>query len=172
MISEIYKNRVLYYNLMKDFLQKKISPWEFRKKYWHQRNEDLDENRLSGYRDYYLDRVLLGDGKKFQEKYCQLLYEKGISVLKEYEKGAKELNIKGESFFMGLWNFIDYPVKDYYPSDDEGFDPQFDVDEQTLTEIIQAVFDVLEHNKDRWMNEEQKLDQEELSGENSQGEGT
>lgn len=160
MISEIYKNGELYYNFMKDFLQKKISPWEFRTVYWNQRDKDIDQNRISGYRDYYLSRVLQGNEKKFKEEFCQLLHDKGISALEEYENGAKSLDIKDEMFFMGIWNFIDYPVNDYYPSDDEAFDSLSDIDEKTLTEIIQAVFDVLERNKDRWVIEKkEKLEQ-------------
>lgn len=159
MISEIYKNRMLYYNFMKDFLDGKIIPWEFRKKYWHQRNGDLDINKESGYRDYYLSKVFLGNEKIFEEEYADFLYQKSrtnecLNILQEYEKGANELNIVGEDFFMGIWNFIDEYVREYYPSDNDGFDPASDVDEQTLTKIIRAVFDVLERNKDRWQYDE------------------
>lgn len=143
---------MLYYNFMKDFLDGKIIPWEFREKYWNQRCNDIDINRESGYRDYYLDRVLFGNEKIFEEKYTDVLYEQGLKELRRYEEGARELKINGELFFMGLWNYIDCPVKDYHPSDDEGFDPRFNIDEQTLTKIIRAVFDVLETNKERWEN--------------------
>ena len=130
-------------------LEEQINALEFSRKYWQQRDKDLDKNTISGYSDYYLNRVLFGKDKNFEE-YCDLLIDKGRSVLKEYEKGAQSLDIKGEMFFMGIWDYIDYPVKDYFPSDNEGFDPKFDVDERTLIEIIQAVFDVLERNKERW----------------------
>jgi hypothetical protein len=157
MISEIYKNSELYYSFLKEFLHKKISAWEFRTRYWDQRDEDIDQNRINGYRDYYLDRILWGDEKIFEEKYADSLYEQGLKELKRYEEGARQLNINGELFFMGLWNYIDDYVREYYPSDDEAFDPKSDVDEKKLTKIIQAVFDVLERNKDRWMMEKQEF---------------
>lgn len=168
MISEIYKNRMIYYNLMVNFLKEKISAWEFKKRYWNQRDKDLDQNNFSGYSDYYVNRTLLGSNKLFEEKYIELLKEKGVSGLKEYEKGAQELDIKGEMVFMGMWYFIDEYVREYYPSDDEGFDPAFNIDEQMLEKIIQEVFDVLERNKDRWMIEEQNLEEEKSKEDNGQ----
>lgn len=157
MIDEVYKNGELYYNFMKDLLQGKISPWEFRKKYWNQRSKDIDQNTLSGYSDYYLNRILLGKDKIFEKEYADYLYEKGSEELKRYEEGARKLNINGEMFFMGLWNYIDDYVREYYPSSDEAFDPKFDVDEKTLIKIIQVVYDVLERNKDRWVIEKEEF---------------
>lgn len=156
MISEIYKNAELYYNFMNDFLQRKINSWEFRTEYLSQRHEDLDKNKTSGYSDYYLHKILWGNEKKFEEEYSNILYEKGKLMLKEYEQGAKDLDIKGEIFFMGIWDFIDIPIIEFYPSDREGFDPKFDIDEKMLKEIVQAAFDVLERNKDRWMTKKQE----------------
>lgn len=155
MVDECYKNKLFYYNLMQDFLNNKNSAWGLRERYLSQRNEDLDQNIITGYSDYYLNRVLFGKEKIFDEEYADLLYRKALKdnwfdILKEYEKGAKELDIKGELFFMGIWNFIDEYIREYHPSDDEGFDPVFNFDEQTLTKIIQAAFDVLVRNKERW----------------------
>lgn len=154
MIDEIYKNRMLYYNLMKNFLKNKITAWKFRTKYWNQRDKDLDENKKNGYNDYYLNRVLVENSERFQKEYEDPLYEQGLVGLKKYEQGANELNIKGELFFMGIWNYLDCFIKDYYPSQDEGFDPGFNIDEKTLTEIIHAAFDILKRNKKRWINDQ------------------
>lgn len=153
MISEIYNNKLLYYNMMNNFLHGKITAWNFRQQYWSQRHNDLNQEEKNGYTyERYKNKIqnLINNEKKFKKEYVDILYEKGSTKLGEYEKGAKELNIKGELFFMGLWNFIDDYVREYYPSDNEGFDPVSDVDEQKLTKIIQVVFDVLERNKERW----------------------
>ena len=40
MIDEIYKNSLLYYNMMKDFLEKKVTVLEFKKQYFNNENED------------------------------------------------------------------------------------------------------------------------------------
>ena len=95
----MYNNREFYYNLMLDFLHEKISAWTFRTKYWDQRHKNLDENKTTGYSDYYVNRVLFGNEKIFEEKYSDLLYRKAwsencLNILQEYEKGAKELSIK------------------------------------------------------------------------------
>ncbi|CAL7961113.1 hypothetical protein MIDIC_240074 [Alphaproteobacteria bacterium] len=158
MISAIYGNSVLYYNMMKNFLSEKINAWEFRQKYWRQRNEDLDKNKASGYSDGYSDKIknLKGKEKIFEEEYSDLLYRKAWSdscsdILIQYERGIKELDIKGEMVFMGIWHFIDEYIREYAPSDSAYFDPEMDVDEKTLRNRVQAVFGVLERNKDRWM---------------------
>lgn len=201
MISEVYKNRILYFNMMKEFLQNKISildfqnkyfnqgensgypsgntedlkrklnnkeifdiknekikcdledqinALEFSRKYWSQRDKDLDKNKANGYRDYYLNKTLLGNDRLFEEQYKESLQEKGVSFLKEYEEGAKKLSIEGEMFFMGMWYFIDNYVREYTPSDAAYFNSETDIDEQTLTKTIKAVVDVLERNKERW----------------------
>lgn len=151
MINETYNNRMLYYNFMKNFLEGKITAWNFRVQYWDQRHHDLSENKISGYADNYEQKIEnLIDKDRIFKQYTDDLYEKGLAKLDEYEKAAEKLNIKGELFFMGMWYFIDDYIREYYPSDKEGFDPKFDVDEETLTKIIHAVFDVLERNKDRW----------------------
>jgi hypothetical protein len=157
MISSAYKNSQIYYNAIKELLENKINEWEFRQKYWHQRNKDLDSNKKSGYSDSYTNKIisLCGKEKEFEEKYSDPLYEKAwshncLEVLKNYEKGANELGINGERFFIGIWYFMDEYVREYYPSNDEGFDPKLNVDEKTLREKIHAAFDVLERNKDRW----------------------
>lgn len=153
MSNEIYRNRIFYYNLMKDFLKGNISPWTFKKQYWSQRNKDLDEDQKNK-----KIKKLNDNEKIFDEQYSSLgfLYDnsKGNEVLKEYEQGAKKFNISGEIFFDGIFEFMDLYVKDYYPSDDEGFDLVWNVDEQTLTKRIQMAFDVLERNKERWENDE------------------
>lgn len=168
MSNEIYKNRILYYNFMKDFLEGDISPWKFKKKYWSQRNEDLDEDQKNE-----KIKILNDNEKKFNEQYSNLgfLYDnnKGNEVLKEYEQGAKKLNISGEIFFDGIFEFIDLYVKDYYPSDDEGFDPIWNIDEQTLAKRIQMAFDVLERNKDRWMIEEKEIKEEQSQYQDNNG---
>jgi uncharacterized protein YyaL (SSP411 family) len=158
MNSEIYENKALYYNFMKDFLQKRMNSWEFRTKYLGQRSRDSDQDKKNGYTyEKYEEELknLTENEKKFEKEYYDVLNYEGMSVLKEYEKGAKILDIKGEMFFMGIWNYVDCPIIEHYPSDREGFDSKEDIDEQTLTEIIQAAFDVLERNKDRWEMEKQ-----------------
>ncbi len=153
MIGETYKNRLFYYKMMKDFIENKISAWELRKQYLSQRNIDLDKDQKNGYTyEAYQKNILNLKSKEklFKEEYVDLLYEKGSEALKKYEQGSNELDIKGELFFKGIWNFIDCYVIDYYPSDDEGFDPMFNVDEQTLAQRIRVAFDVLERNKERW----------------------
>lgn len=167
MISEIYKNRELYYNMMKDFLNKKIYAIAFKGQYWKQRDIDIDENTRNGYSNHYKNKIknLIKNEKIFKENFFNILYEEAwadncLNILKEYEQGAKELGIKGELFFMGIWNFIDEYIREYVPGNSVYFDSEMDVDENTLREKIQAVFDVLERNKDRWMIEKHKLEQE------------
>lgn len=153
MINETYKNSSLYYFMMDDFLQEKISPDEFQTKYLNQRDKDFDQDEKNGYTyEKYKEKLknLPQNEKEFKDKYCDVLYEKGMSTLDQYEKGAKSLNVKGEIFFMGIWNYLDCHIIQFYPSNEEGFDPRFDTDEQTLIKIVQAAFGVLERNKDRW----------------------
>lgn len=161
MIDEVYKNRMVYYNAMKDLLSGEISPLKFREKYWGQRFKDLNENDNKGYTNEIYEKKLnnlMSNEKRFKNEYFDVLFEEGSLKLEDYEKGANELDMRGELFFIGIWNFIDCYVKDYYPSDDEGFDPIWNVDEQTLTERIQKAFDVLERNKERWeYNEDESI---------------
>lgn len=162
MLDEIYKNGELYYNFMKDFLQRKITPWEFRTKYSNQRCKDLDQDKNKGYTfEKYEEKLrnLSLNEKKFKDEYFDLLNYEGMSILKDYEEGAKVLDIQGELFFMGIWNFLDCPIIEFYPSENEGFDPKVDTDEQTLTKIVHAAFNVLERNKDRWVSEAQKFEE-------------
>lgn len=49
MIDETYKNSIEYYFMMKDFLQKKISPDEFQTKYLKQRRLDFGQNKEKRY---------------------------------------------------------------------------------------------------------------------------
>lgn len=114
MIDTYYENRMLYYNMMKDFLSKKITPWRFRKKYCNQRNHDINENRKNrddyyiqknidideavkdGFAEYYQQRVFTENEKIFKEKYFSFLYEKFSPLSPEYdgplyEKGSKFL---------------------------------------------------------------------------------
>ena len=142
-------------------LEEQINALEFSRKYWQQRDKDLDKNKASGYSDNYGNKIqqLIGFEKKFREKCYNYLYENAwssncLNILKEYEQGAKDLNIRGEMFFMGIWNFIDEYIREYTPSDAVYFNPEMDVDEKTLREKIQAAFDILERNKERWRNEE------------------
>ena len=39
---EQYRSRFYNYQIMKDYLDGKITPWEFREKYIHQRHKDLN----------------------------------------------------------------------------------------------------------------------------------
>lgn len=161
MMSQVYKNRVAYYNFMKDFIKGKITPWEFREQYWNQRNKDVSEDNERNRNDEYNNKTRsLSEGEEiFEKQYSSnldFLYDnvRGNEVLREYEQEAKRLNVSGQIFFCGIFEFLDLYVKDYYPSDDEGFDPVWNVDEQTLTKRIQMAFDVLERNKERWEYEE------------------
>ena len=159
MNSEIFNNRLFYYTLIHDLLDKKINPWDFREKFWEQRNNDLDKNNESGYSDNYIIKteILKGPEKYFQEDYFDRLLGNAwtkncLEILKEYEQAANDLDIKSEWFFMGIWDLVDEYVREYYPSDREEFDPNEDTDEETLLKVVQASYDVLTRNKDRWMN--------------------
>ncbi|KKB96530.1 hypothetical protein SZ25_00382 [Candidatus Arcanobacter lacustris] len=205
MICEQYNSRILYYNMMKEYIENKITalnfkneyldhqsedaeysnPYfnvfkiklsnkdlfdkknsdllhevedtinamEFSNKYCKQRHKDMNEAEKNGYtHDVYEEKMkaLKNHEKEFQEKYSDVLYEEGISAINNYEQGAKELNIKGELFFMGIMNFIDIHAMEFTPRDSEGFNPKFDIDEKGLRIRIKNAFDVLERNKDRW----------------------
>jgi hypothetical protein len=154
-----YDNRILYCQLMHDFLCKKITAWNFRSAYLSQRHSDLDANDPKGHtQEYYEETIknLKGAYKEFRENYRNKLYEKAwsldcLEVLKEYEVGARKLDIKGEMFFMGIYSFIDEYVREYYPSYRVGFDPVLNINEKMLKEKIKAAYEVLERNKDRWI---------------------
>ena len=157
MINTIYKNSILYYQWMRELLEKKITPLDFDKKWHSQRGKDIDENRNSGYTDYYLNkRVLKGKEKEFKEKYSAYLYTKhwksdwkdGLLV---FEEGGQKLDIKTEQFFMGIWRFLDPYVREYYPSDSEIFDPKEDVGEEELLDKVGFCVEILDRNKERWM---------------------
>ena len=156
MIGESYKKRLFYYKIMKNFISEKINAWQFRQKFWAQRSNDVHEDSKTGYTDFYLNRKLEGNIKTFEKEYSDPLYNSiwtnQTSVfLKKYEEGAIKYNIKGEMFFMGLYTFVDPYIREYYPSNKEGFDPKENVNEETLKEKIQDVYNVLKRNEDRWM---------------------
>jgi len=152
-------------------IEEKINALEFSRKYSEQRNKDLNEDKKRGYTyEVYKNEIknLKDDEKIFERNYSHLLHAKGSAVLGEYEQGLKALNIKGEIFFMDIFNFIDIDVLEYVPSDAEGFNPEFDTDEKTLRRRIQLAFDILERNKDRWMIEEQNSEDEKSKEKNGQ----
>ena len=45
MLGECYKNCMFYYQVMQDFLNGKITALELQKKYWHQRDIDLEQEQ-------------------------------------------------------------------------------------------------------------------------------
>ena len=159
--DECYDNGRFYYEIIKEFLEGRKTALKLQTEYWEQRGVDLEKNREKGYTNEYYDKIienLKGAEKEFKEKYSNKLYEKAWNkewreVLAEYEEAANRLDIKGERFFMGIWNFIDEYVREYYPSDDEHFDPEgeYDIDEEELEEKLRAAYEVLERNKERWM---------------------
>jgi hypothetical protein len=154
MIGEIYNNRKFYYEIIKEFLEGKKTALELQTEYWEQRDKDLDVDSKNGYYEYEANYE--GNEKQFEKENKEKLYFSAWSkewreVLAEYEEAANRLEIKGELFFKGIWNFIDEYVREYNPSDASFFNPEEDVDEEELEEKLRAAYEVLERNKERWM---------------------
>ena len=154
MIGSVYESRQFYYNFIQKFLKGNITALNLQKRYFEQRHIDLGNDKKNGYYGY--SPILNEEEKEFKEQYKKKLYEEVwspnyLEILKEYEEGAEKLNISGEVFFMGIWNFIDEYVRDYNPSDAEYFNPKQDIGEKELEEKLGAAYEVLERNKERWL---------------------
>ena len=80
MLGECYKNCMFYYQVMQDFLNGKITALELQKKYWHQRDIDLDKNKKSGRYEAYAREIenYKGNQKIFYDEYKMILYGKSM----------------------------------------------------------------------------------------------
>ena len=142
---------------MKDYLDGKITPWEFREKYIDQRHKDLDDWEKDGHTDEYYEKEvenLSENEKKFRDEYAGLLWGhiEGISgdkALKIYEEGIEKYDIKGGQILDDVYNFMEWHINDYYPSDKEGFD-KYNTNEKELYERVKLAYDALKRHKKRW----------------------
>lgn len=154
MLDTVYKNSVSYYQLMTNLFEGKISEVEFQDLYSSHRHNNLnekDENGKNGHYEYKPDLNQIE--QQFKDQYYDILFEKNcLEALLIYEQAAKELNITGWLFFMGIWYFIDEYVREYCPSEHENFEIGMNVDEQELREKLWAAYVVLGRNQDRWLD--------------------
>jgi hypothetical protein len=171
MISAIYKNRLRYYSLLKDFLEHEIKAFSFMRKFMHKRSDDIDEDIKAGYYDYIEE---WGDNElKFRREYYDKLYryaptEDITKILNKYVEGAKKYEIKGDLFFSGIFSDLSINIRDFYPRDRkeaevagwddsflefsaEEYKAEYYIDETELRKKIQEKFNILEENKEMWM---------------------
>jgi hypothetical protein len=176
MINTKYKNRMIYYDMIKDFLEYRLKAFDFRDDFDDQRRSDQNENKTTGFSDFYFNRKYKGNKLMFQERYYYEFYESTEGDFKDaldaYVKAARELEIKGEQFFCNLPDHIYEYTMDFLPrtkeesiiagwdalvsgefpeQTEEEYEAGYDVDEKTLRYRVQLIFDVLDKNKDLWM---------------------
>ena len=152
-----YRSRFYNYQIMKDYLDGKITPWEFREKYIDQRHKDLDDWEKDGHTDEDFKKEvesLSENEKKFRDEYAGALWGniEGISggqALKIYEEGIEKYDIKGGGILYDIYNFMEWHINDYYPSDREGFD-KYNTNEKELYERVKLAYDALKRHKKRW----------------------
>ena len=167
MVSAFYSNKFNYYNLMHKLLMDRITALSFQKEFLSMRHQHIDEDKNSGYDDYQDSLQSLDNEKKFTTEYALVMYNSIWSkdshdILIKYVEGARKYNVSKESFFTGLLCFfMDMFVLEYQDTneyeDEYGdivkpeFDPEWDVDEKTLREKMQAAYNCLTNNKDLWL---------------------
>jgi hypothetical protein len=142
--------------LMKRFIERKISAEQFDWIYYDNRDIDLDNNRNSGYRDWYSNRSIDEVETNFGKKYVYNIFSQSIKEyyskeLLEYERAAYEYNIDGEEFFDGIWCFVDACTVNFLNCNPEHFDPECDINEEEFYDMINTAYGILERNKDKWM---------------------
>ena len=161
---EQYRSRFYNYQIMKDYLDGKITPWEFREKYIHQRHKDLNDWEKDGHTDKEYEKELESlseNERKFRDKYAGALWGdiegiSGVEALKIYEEGVEKYDIKGAQILSDIYNFMEWHINDYYPSDSEGFD-KYNTNEEELYERIKLAYDALKRHKKRWELEYENL---------------
>lgn len=182
--NAIFENRLFYYHLMKDFLDHKINTYHFKNKFMHQRNKDIEINALSDFSEYYENRNLSENEKKFVEEYSDKLYSYNPTnnvniILDEYVIGAKKYRINGPLFFDAIFSDLFVNIRDFWPRNlkeaetagwqstmdefgfaelsEEEYKNEYCIDEEQLRKKVQEKFKILEENKEIWMIEKQEL---------------
>ncbi len=180
MIDSFYKNRMWYYNIIKDYLECKIKAYPLCYKYMGQRDDDLNENRNSGFNDYDESQYWDENQKKFYSYYFNKLYNRPDNLdlyehLKEYVEGAKKYNISGELFLSGInqelfkylrdfdarnieeaklagWDEVsDEGIESFIDYTPEEYEKDYSIDETELRKRLKTIFEILNDNKERWM---------------------
>jgi hypothetical protein len=173
MIDAAYKNRMWYYNLMKDFLDGKINAFTFMEEFLWQRHRDITEDKESGFSDYYRSQPWNESERVFMEYYSDKLYNhepnEGIAkLLQEYAQGARKCGIKGWMFFSGIHGELFVDTRDFYPRNrkeakiagwdnsfiklsEEEYAADYSIDETELRRRVLEKYNFLTENKDLWM---------------------